>query len=149
MSGVILVLGRRSKKAGKLVVNGQSKNAYLAQVVALFLYFYVIFVLNREFSRLIGTDYQPYSGGNNFWWIMIICCALYWYYSTEWREKGFIYRGKVIPFADLAHAQWDSQWTKTKLKIKLANKGQELALNIPPEMAPAIDNYLRANFPRS
>ena len=52
------------KKIGKLVVNGQTKNAYLAQMVAMFLYFYVIFVLNYEFSLLIGIDYQ--SGGKIF-----------------------------------------------------------------------------------
>jgi hypothetical protein len=144
MSGVILVLGRRSKKAGKLVVNGQTKNAYLAQMVAMFLYFYVVFVLNGEFSRLIGVDYQ--SGGKIFWCVVIICCASYWYYSTEWRGSGFVYRGKVIPFTDVIHAQWESQWTK-KLKIKLKNNEQELAFIVPEEMAPAIDKYLRAFFP--
>ncbi|MEW5940848.1 MAG: hypothetical protein AB1750_14355, partial [Chloroflexota bacterium] len=104
-------------------------------------------MFGNNFSRLIVTTPQPYSGGNNFWWIVLICFALYWYYSTEWRGSGFVYRGKVIPFTDVVHAQWESQWYKTKLKVKLKNNEQELVLNLPPEMVPAIDNYLRANFP--
>ena len=144
MSGVFLILERRSKKVGKLVVNGQTKNAYLAQVVAMFLYFYVVFVLNGAFSSLIGVDYQ--SGGNIFLWVVIVCCVSYWYYSPEWRGSGFVYRGKVISFTDVVHARWESQWTK-KLKIKLKNNEQELTFIAPEEMAPAIDKYLRAFFP--
>lgn len=145
--GALLVGQYRSKKIGKLVVNGQTKNAYLAQVVAMFLYFYVMFVFNSAFSRLIGVDYQ--SGGKNFWWFVIICCALYWYYSTEWRGSGFVYRGKVIPFTDVVHAQWEKEslWGKAKLNIKLRNGDQELAFIVPEEMVPAIDKYLRAFFP--
>jgi hypothetical protein len=125
------------------------KNAYLAQGAGMLLYIYIVLaLLNDTSSRLINTAPQPYSGGNIFWWIVIICFALYWYYSPEWREKGFVYRGKAIPFSDIAHAQWESQWYKTKLRIKLKNNEQELALNLPAEMAPAIDNYLRANFPQ-
>jgi len=150
MWGVFLVWGRRSKKAGNLVVNGQTKNAYLAQGAGMLLYIYNFLAkMNDNFSPSIVTTPQPYSGGNNFLWIVLICFALYWCYSTEWREKGFVYRGKVIPFTDVVHAQWESQWTKTKLKIKLANSEQELAFVISPEMAPAIDNYLRFNFPAS
>jgi len=150
MGGVFLVRERRSKKAGDLVVNGQTKNAYLAQVAGMLLYIYNILAwVGSNFSWLFVTTPQPYSSGNNFLWIVIICFALYWYYSTEWREKGFVYRGKVIPFTDVVHAQWESQWTKTKLKVKLANSEQELAFVISPEMVHAIDNYLQRNFPAS
>ena len=147
MGGVFLVRGRRSKKAGNLVVNGQSKNAYFAQGAGMLIYIYNLLALMiGNFSRLIDTTPRPYSGGNNFWWIMLICFALYWYYFTEWRGSGFVYRGKVIPFTDVVHAQWESQWTK-KLKIKLKNNEQELAFIVQEEMVPAIDKYLRAFFP--
>lgn len=145
--GMSLISRRRSKKAGKLVINGQTKNAYLAQGVVILLYVYVILAqLNDTTSILINTVRQPYFGGNIFWWIVIMCSVLYWYYSTEWRGAGFVYRGKVIPFTDVEHAQWESQWTK-KLKIKLKNNEQELAFIVPEEMVPAIDKYLRAFFP--
>ena len=147
MAGVFIVRGRRSKKAGDLVVNGQSKNAYFAQGTGMLIYIYNLLALMiGNFSRLIDTTPRPYSGGNNFWWIMLICFALYWYYFTEWRGSGFVYRGKVIPFTDVVHAQWESQWTK-KLKIKLKNNEQELAFIAPEEMVPAIDKYLRTFFP--
>ena len=91
MGGVFLVRERRSKKAGDLVVNGQSKNAYLALVAGMLLYIYNILAwVGNNFSRLIVTTPQLYSSGNNFLWIVIICFALYWYYSTEWREEGFV-----------------------------------------------------------
>lgn len=148
--GVFLIWGRRSKKAGNLVVNGQTKNAYLAQGVVMLLYAYIILAqLNDTTSRLIDTVPQPYSGGNNFWWIVIMCSALYWYYSPEWRGAGFVYRGKVIPFTEVVHARWEKEslWGKAKLNVKLKNGDQELAFIVPEEMVPAIDKYLRAFFP--
>ena len=150
MAGVFIVRGRRSKKAGDLVVNGQSKNAYFAQGAGMLIYFYNLLALMiGNFSRLIDTTPRPYSGGNNFWWIMLICFALYWYYSTEWRGAGFVYRGKVIPFTDVVHARWEkkSLWAKAKLNVKLKNGDQELAFIAPEEMVPAIDKYLRTFFP--
>jgi hypothetical protein len=65
---------------------------------------------------------------------------------SNYRSNGFVYRGKTVPFSDVELAKWDSSWGKTKLKVKLKN-GQDLAINIPPEITPAIDNYLRAKFP--
>lgn len=141
LSVVFFLHLRRIKIVGNLVANGQAKYAYLSQGIAMLLFLYCIL------SRLTTVNEGEVLKRNVFWWIVIICLGLFFYYSTEWREKGFVYRGKTIPFTDVVHAQWESQWTKTKLKIKLKNNDQKLAFTVPAEMAPAMDNYLRANFP--
>jgi uncharacterized membrane protein len=125
MSVVFFLRFRRSKIAGNLVANGQTKNTYLSQGVAILLLLYCIV------PQLTDVNQGEVVKRNVFWWIVAICLGLYLHYSTEWCEKGFVYRGKAIPFSDIAHAQWDSQWSKTKLKIKLKNNEHELALNIP------------------
>ena len=99
-------------------------------------------------SRLTDVNEGETLKRNVFWWIVMICLLLFFYYSTEWREKGFVYRGKAIPFTDVVHAQWDGHWSNTRLKIKLKNDEQQLAFAVPAELAPVIENYLQANFPK-
>jgi hypothetical protein len=141
LSVVFFLHVRRNKIAGNLVATGQAKYAYLSQGVAMLLLVYCML------SRLTDVNEGEVLKRNVFWWIVEICLLLFFYYSTEWREKGFVYRGKTIPFTDIVHAQWDGHWSNARLKIKLTNNEQELAFTVPAEMAPAIDNYLRANFP--
>lgn len=141
LSVVFFLHLRRIKKVGNLVVNGQAKYASLSQAAAMLLLAYCVI------TPSVAVNYGEIVKQNVFWWIVTICLSLFFYYSTEWHEKGFVYRGKTIPFTDVAHAQWDGYWSNTRLKIKLKNNEQELAFAVPTEMAPAIDNYLRANFP--
>ena len=142
LSVVFFLHLRRIKKVGNLVANGQAKYAYLSQGVAMLLLAYSML------SRLTAVNEGEALKRNVFWWIVMICFVLFFYYSTEWREKGFVYRGKAIPFTDIVHAQWDGHWSNARLKIKLTNNEQELAFTVPAEMAPVIDNYLRAKFPQ-
>jgi len=141
MSVVFFLHLRRLKILGNLGINGQAKDASLSQAAAMLL------ILYCSISREIAVNEDEVVKLNVFWWIVAICLMLLFYYSTKWGGKGFIYRGKAIPFTDVAHAQWDGHWSNTRLKIKLKNNEQELAFTVPAELAPAIDNYLRANFP--
>ena len=89
-----------------------------------------------------------------------------------WR---FVYRGKFFLFSDIEHAEWEDLRDKTKLKIhlkaeepilenqsnwkriiekikfrfRLYRQASVFTIKTPWEMNVQIDNYLRANFPRS
>ena len=140
MAVVYFLQFRKAKIAGNINLNGQAKYAQMSQVVALLIFMYCLLSLITEVNE--GEAVKR----NVFWWIVMVFLLLIFHYSTEWRQKGFVYRGRSIPFTDVVQARWVGHWTNTTLKVKLAN-GDELAFIVPAEMAPAIDNYLRANFP--
>ena len=85
---------------------------------------------------------------NVFWLIVIMGLALYSYYTFEYREKGFVHRGKVILFSNIGYARWENPWTKMKLKVRLKDTKQETTLKIPSDMSASVNDYVKVNFPR-
>lgn len=107
------------------------------------------YCLLTTLGALLPRDYVFESYRQNiFWWVVIIYLALYSYYSFEYREKGFVHRGKVILFSNIGYARWENSWTKMKLKVRLKDTKQETTLKIPSGMSALVNNYIKANFPR-
>jgi hypothetical protein len=140
MSVVYFLQFRRIKIAGNIILTGQAKYAQMSQAVAMLIFMYCLLSLITDVNE--GEAVKR----NVFWWIVMVFLLLIFYYSTEWRQKGFVYRGRSIPFTDVVQARWVGHWTNTTLKVKLAN-GEELAFTVPAELAPVIESYLRNNFP--
>ena len=137
---------RRRKMAGDFVDKEQRKIEQLTQGAIWFLFAYCLLT---TLGALLPRDYVDESYRRNiFWWIVIICLALYSYYSFEYREKGFVHRGKVILFSNIGYARWENSWTKMKLKVRLKDTKQETTLKIPSGMSALVNNYIKANFPR-
>lgn len=137
---------RRRKMAGDFVDKEQRKIAQLMQGAIWFLFAYCLFTTQ---GALLPHDYVFESFRRNiFWWIVIICLVLYSYYLFEYREKGFVHRGKVILFSNIEHAEWADKWNKVKLKVRLKNTQEEIVLKTPLDMSSLIDGYLGKNFPR-
>lgn len=137
---------RRRKLAGDFIDKERRKIAQLIQGAITFLIMYCSFTAQ---GALLPRDYVDESYRRNiFWWIVIICLALYSYYSFEYREKGFVHRGKVILFSNIGYARWENPWTKMKLKVRLIDTKQETTLNIPSDMSASVNNYVKVNFPR-
>ncbi|MBI3173749.1 MAG: hypothetical protein HYZ25_08520 [Chloroflexi bacterium] len=143
---VSLTLGCRLKAAGNYILKEQMKSAQLAQGAAMFLLFYcqITVAIDSIYSM---NAYESYRR-NIFGWIVNICLALYSYYSFEYREKGFVHRGKVILFSNIGYARWENPWTKMKLKVRLKDTKQETTLKIPSDMSALVNNYVKANSPR-
>ena len=136
---------RRRKLAGDFIDKERRKIAQLIQGVITFLIMYCSFTTQ---GALLPRDYFFESFRRNvFWWIVIICLALYSYYSFEYREKGFVHRGRIILFSNVEHAEWVDRW-KVKLKVRLKKHEAEMTLRIPYEMSVSMENYVKANFPR-
>lgn len=137
---------RRRKMAGDFVDKEQRKIAQLIQGAIGFLVMYCLFTTQ---GALLPRDYFFESYRRNiFWWIVIICLALYSYYSFEYREKGFVHRGRVILFSNIGYARWENPWTKMKLKVRLKDTKQETTLKIPSDMSASVNDYVKVNFPR-
>ena len=136
---------RRRKLAGDFIDKERRKIAQLIQGAITFLIMYCSFTVQ---GALLPRDYFFESFRRNvFWWIVIICLALYSYYSFEYREKGFVHRGRIILFSNVEHAEWVDRW-KVKLKVRLKKHEAEMTLRIPYEMSVSMENYVKANFPR-
>lgn len=141
----VIQYNNRLKKAGNTVV-AKTGNVRLSQNVLIFLVLYCLLAMASDlFYR---TDVSETIRQNAIWWILAIPLAIHIFFSFEFREKGWVYRGKVILFSDIEHAEWENPRDKTKLKIKLMNKERESVIKTPWEMNIQIDNYLRTNFPR-
>lgn len=137
---------RRLRLAGDFIDKERRKIAQLIQGAIGFLVMYCLFTTQ---GALLPRDYFFESYRRNiFWWIVIICLALYSYYSFEYREKGFVHRGKVILFSNIGYARWENPWTKMKLKVRLKDTKQETTLKIPSDMSASVNNYVKAHFPR-
>ena len=105
-----------------------------------------VFILVSVLSYL--QDSARISGGI-FVLIMAITFVEKTFLTTfEIRENGFIYRGKIILFSDIIHAEWEDLFDKTKLKIRLKSTGRTMVIRTPWEMLMPIDDYIRKNFPR-
>jgi hypothetical protein len=131
-------------KAGYTVL-GRAGNVRLSQNVLIFLVLYCLLTMASDL--FYGTDIKESIRQNTVWWVLAIPLAIHVFFSFEFREKGFVYRGKVILFSAIEHAEWENPRDKTKLKIKLTNKEREIVIKTPWELNVQIDNYLRANFP--
>jgi hypothetical protein len=137
---------RKRKMAGDFVDKEQRKIAQLTQVAVGFLLQYCSLTVLIDVVHRMNA-YESYRR-NIFWWIVIICLALYSYYSFEYREKGFVHRGKVILFSNIGYARWENPWTKMKLKVRLKDTKQETTLKIPSDMSASVNDYVKAHFPR-
>ena len=137
---------RRLKAAGNYILKEQMKSAQLVRGAAAFLFMYCQVTVLIDLAYRMHT-YESYRR-NVFWWIVMMGLALYSYYSFEYREKGFVHRGKVILFSNIGYARWENPWTKMKLKVRLKDTKQETTLKIPSDMSASVNNYVQANFPR-
>ena len=163
----------RTKKIGNASPSGTTGNAKTWRGVMRFLVLYSFFTM---FSDLFyGTNVDESIRRNTIWWVLAVCLLIYLFFSFEFRDKGFVYHGKVILFSDIEHAEWENLRDKTKLKIHLKSedpapenqslwkkiiekiklrlrpnrKDKVITIKTPWEMNIQIDNYLRANFPHS
>lgn len=133
-------------KMGDIVPQGKTIWARYSQNIAFFLGAYCALTMFSD-AFYDGNLFEAYIR-NTVWWILMVCLLIPVYYSLEMRERGMLYRGKVILFSDIEHAEWENWPDKTRLKIRLKNKEQKLTIKTPRELNVPIDNYLRANFPR-
>jgi len=111
---------------------------------------YVILILFVPVFSVLYWMYPTNQLGIVVFVLWGIASIVFVYRSVfEIREKGFVIQGKFIPFTDVEHAEWQNLLDKTKLSLRLKNKDKVVTIKTPWEMNVQIDNYLRANFPRS
>jgi hypothetical protein len=161
----------RMKKIGNVSPSGITGSSKTWRGVMRFLVLYSFLTM---FSDLFyGTNINESIRRNTIWWVLAVCLLIYLFFSFEFREKGFVCRGKVILFSNIEHAEWENPRDKTKLKIHLKSedpaperralwkkiiekiklrsrpnrKDWVITIKTPWEMNIQIDNYLRANFP--
>ena len=132
-------------KAGYTVL-GRARNLHLSKNTLSFLVLSCLLTMASDLFYV--TDVYESIRQIKVWWILALPIAIHVFFSFEFREKGFVYRGKVVLFSDIEHAEWENSRDKAKLKVKLINKEQEILIKTPWEMNIQIDNYLRDNFPR-
>jgi hypothetical protein len=163
----------RMKKIGNASPSGITGSSKTWRGVMRFLVLYSFLTM---FSDLFyGANIDESIRRNIIWWVLAVCLLIHLFFSFEFREKGFVYRGKVILFSNIEHAEWENLRDKTKLKIRLKgvepepenqtlwktiigkinlrlrpNRGDNvLTIKTPWQMNVQIDNYLRANFPNN
>ena len=163
----------RIKNMGNILTSGTTGSAKTWRGV---MWFFVSYSLLTMISDLFyGTNVNESIRRNTIWWVLAICLLIYLFFSFEIRDKGFVYRGKFFLFSDIEHAEWEDLRDKTKLKIhlkaeepilenqsnwkriiekikfrfRLNRRASVFTIKTPWEMNVQIDNYLRANFPRS
>lgn len=132
-----------SIKAGEPVPNSKSNVAEKASL------FFVMYCLLAMVSDLIFVgNVNESMMRNGFFWLLAIVLEIRAYYSFEFRQKGFVYRGKVILFSDVEHAAWGNLMDKTELRLRLKNSDKVIVIKTPWGMITPLDEYIRANFPR-
>jgi hypothetical protein len=136
----------RIKKVGSTSPSNRTGNAKIWRGVMGFIVLYCFLTMVSDL--FYETDVNESIRRNTVWWVLAVWLLIYLYFSFEFREKGFVYRGKVILLSEIAYAEWENPRNKTKLKIKLIKKDREIMIKTPWEINIQIDNYLRANFPR-
>jgi hypothetical protein len=135
----------RMVKAGNIIPPGILPHVTGWQILALLLVLHCI--LTMASAAIVNTNIGDVARQNTLWWILALLVAIGTFFSFEFREKGMVHRGRVILFSDIEHAEWEDWKNKTKLKIRLKNKGREYTIKIPRKFVTPVDNYVRANFP--
>jgi hypothetical protein len=135
----------RLQKAGGTVSPGRTKNAQLLRSVLTFLVIYCLLTMASDL--FYGTNINESVRRNTAWWIIAIVLFIQSYFSFEFRQKGLVYRGKVILFSSIEHAECVRIMDKTELRIRLKGVNQVITIKTTREMDEPIQNYIKTNFP--
>jgi hypothetical protein len=131
-----------SKNGGKIYINAQPHQGKLIPD-----YVYGILFLGVAF---LGVGI---SGGKKFPDITFICmlaAGLVFgkiFLSFQFREKGIVYKGRLIRFDDIRSMEWEHLLRKDKVKI-VKHSGKTMTLKVPWELLTPVDNHIQSHFPR-
>ena len=131
--------------AGKLVSPGKSQRANNLEKISQFLILYCLMTMLSDLLYVGNANESMRRNG--IIWLIAIVLVLWVYYSFEFHQKGFVYRGKVILFSDVEHAEWGNLMDKTELRLRLKNTDKMVTIKTPWEMLTPIDDYIKTNFP--
>ena len=131
--------------AGKLVSPGKSQRANNLEKISQFLILYCLMTMLSDLLYVGNANESMRRNG--IIWLIAIVLVLWVYYSFEFHQKVFVYRGKVILFSDVEHAEWGNLMDKTELRLRLKNTDKMVTIKTPWEMLTPIDDYIKTNFP--